>query len=206
GSNAVVDASASNAVAVGADSHATAGNAVALGAGSVADEANTVSVGNAKQQRRVTNVAAGTAGTDAVNVDQLDSATQHAVDQAKKYADTGDASTLSKANAYTNTKFAEVVNNRAFDKFRTEVNGRFSHMNQRIDQVGAMGAAMAQMAFSTQGVNTPNRMGVGVANYHGEQAIAVGYSRSVSEHANVTFGAAHSGDGTQAGGGGSFGW
>ncbi|HET7663215.1 MAG TPA: YadA-like family protein, partial [Rhodanobacteraceae bacterium] len=220
GDNAVIDAVATNSVAVGANTHVSAASgtavgegatvsaagAVALGQGSVASEANTVSVGNATQQRRITNVAAGQADTDAVNVGQLDAVTQQAVDQAKTYADNGDKSTLAQANAYTNKKFAEVVNNRAMDKFRNEVNGRFANMGRRIDQVGAMGAAMAQMAFSTQGVDTPNRMGVGVANYHGEQAIAVGYSRSVSQHVNITFGAAHSGDGTQAGVGVGFGW
>lgn len=92
------------------------------------------------------------------------------------------------------------------DKFRTQVDTRFTQLGRRISQVGAMGAAMAQMAFSTQGVDTPNRMGIGVANYHGYQAISVGYSRSVGKHLNVTFGAAHSGDGTQAGVGFGFGW
>jgi hypothetical protein len=44
---------------------------VALGAGSIADQANTVSVGSAGNERKVVNVAAGTASTDAVNVGQL---------------------------------------------------------------------------------------------------------------------------------------
>jgi autotransporter adhesin len=47
---------------------------VALGASSVADQANTVSVGSATNQRRITNVAEGVNGTDAVNVDQLKAA------------------------------------------------------------------------------------------------------------------------------------
>ena len=44
---------------------------MALGAGSVSDEANTVSVGSAALNRRVTHVAPGLYGTDAVNVNQL---------------------------------------------------------------------------------------------------------------------------------------
>jgi len=77
GSN--TSATAKNAVAVGANASATANNSVALGAGSVADRANAVSVGTtaAGGQRQVTNVAAGTDGTDAVNVNQMQqSATQ----------------------------------------------------------------------------------------------------------------------------------
>jgi autotransporter adhesin len=49
-------------------------NAVALGANSVADRDNSVSVGSADQQRQITNVAAGTQGTDAVNLNQMNSA------------------------------------------------------------------------------------------------------------------------------------
>ena len=47
---------------------------MALGANSIANEANTVSVGSPGNERRITNVARGQNGTDAVNVDQLRSA------------------------------------------------------------------------------------------------------------------------------------
>src|SRR3546814_16396454 len=46
-------------------------NSVALGANSLADRANTVSVGSAGAERQITNVAAGTEDTDAVNLAQL---------------------------------------------------------------------------------------------------------------------------------------
>src|SRR6185437_2759586 len=49
-------------------------NAVALGTGAVVDRDNSVSVGASGAERQITNVAAGTADTDAVNVGQLDSA------------------------------------------------------------------------------------------------------------------------------------
>ena len=44
---------------------------MALGKDSIANEANTVSVGSAANQRRVTNVAAGTSATDAANYGQV---------------------------------------------------------------------------------------------------------------------------------------
>ena len=62
---------ANNAVAIGNGASVSAEGGVALGVGSVADRANAVSVGNAKLNRQITNVAAGTADTDAVNVSQL---------------------------------------------------------------------------------------------------------------------------------------
>jgi len=67
-------ASGSNSTAVGANAQASANNSVALGAGSVATRDNTVSVGSTGNERQITNVAAGTQATDAVNVQQLNSA------------------------------------------------------------------------------------------------------------------------------------
>jgi autotransporter adhesin len=58
-------------VALGNGAQATAANSVALGGASIADQANTVSVGAVGSERRVTNVAAGTGATDAVNFGQL---------------------------------------------------------------------------------------------------------------------------------------
>ncbi len=53
---------------------ASAARATAIGADSVADQPNTVSVGSSGAERRITNVAPGIAGTDAVNLAQLGSA------------------------------------------------------------------------------------------------------------------------------------
>ncbi len=88
GRNAAVGANAAGAIAVGDGASATAANSVALGAGSVAargpqlayaaiglstpqNSVGEVSVGSAGAARQVTNVAAGTAATDAVNLAQL---------------------------------------------------------------------------------------------------------------------------------------
>jgi autotransporter adhesin len=72
GSQAV--ANGANASAFGAGSQAIANGAVALGAGSIADRANAVSVGQAGGERQIVNVAPGTRGTDAVNLNQLNAA------------------------------------------------------------------------------------------------------------------------------------
>ncbi|CAD6517487.1 ESPR-type extended signal peptide-containing protein [Paraburkholderia sabiae] len=64
-------ATTSNAVAIGSNSRVTANSAVALGAGSLADRANSLSVGASGAERQITNVAAGTQNTDAVNLKQL---------------------------------------------------------------------------------------------------------------------------------------
>ena len=70
----------SNSSAYGAKTVALGTNSVALGAGSVASRSDSVSVGylsadgNSQYTRQITNVTAGAAGTDAVNVDQLNAA------------------------------------------------------------------------------------------------------------------------------------
>ena len=91
----LTETTVNNAVVLGHNAKVTDEGGVALGAGSVADRANAVSVGNAKLNRQITNVAAGTADTDAVNVSQL-----------KKVSDTANAgwtlSTNGNATAGTN--------------------------------------------------------------------------------------------------------
>jgi autotransporter adhesin len=65
-------ATAAGSTALGANAHASANGSVALGAGSIADQVNTVSVGSAGFfTRRITNVAMGAQGNDAVTVKQL---------------------------------------------------------------------------------------------------------------------------------------
>lgn len=77
-------ASAANATAVGNGATSSGANSVALGAGSHdGGEANVVSVGTPAMTRRMTNVTAGLAGNDAVNVNQLGSAFA----SARAYAD-----------------------------------------------------------------------------------------------------------------------
>jgi hypothetical protein len=156
-------ASGANSTALGSNSSATGNNSVALGAGSVADRDNTVSVGSPGNNRQITNVAAGTQPTDAVNLGQL----QGVQDWASR---------------------------------------NFTQMNKRISGIGAMGAAYGQMAFSAQGINTPNKVGVGVGTQGGQAAIAVGYSRQLKPNLNLSFGGSASGNDVSVGAGMSLGW
>ncbi len=67
----LTETTVNNAVVLGYNAKVTGKGGVALGAGSVADRANAVSVGSKNAERQITNVAAGEADTDAVNVSQL---------------------------------------------------------------------------------------------------------------------------------------
>ena len=73
-----------NSVALGNLATAEADNSVAIGGDSVADREDTVSVGSAGSERQITKVAAGTEGTDAVNLDQLN-ALADASENATRY-------------------------------------------------------------------------------------------------------------------------
>ena len=74
GEYAMISDTAEQSVALGTHALVYSANSVALGYNSVADRANTVSVGSAGNERQITNVAAGTERTDAVNVGQLQDA------------------------------------------------------------------------------------------------------------------------------------
>lgn len=74
---------------------------VALGFGATGSGAMTVSVGSAGAERRVTNLAQASSGTDAVNLDQMNAAialSGGGVNEA--YVDDGDAATLVAANTH----------------------------------------------------------------------------------------------------------
>ncbi|WP_185218922.1 ESPR-type extended signal peptide-containing protein [Paraburkholderia dinghuensis] len=67
-------ATGDNSTAIGDKANASAKNSVAIGANSIANREDAVSVGQEGAERQIVNVKAGTSGTDAVNVDQMNSA------------------------------------------------------------------------------------------------------------------------------------
>jgi trimeric autotransporter adhesin len=184
-------ATAHHATAIGASSHvaadegtalgsgasATAANAVALGAGSVADRANTVSVGSTGNERQITNVATGTAATDAVNVAQLQAAS---------------AQSTSLAQAYTDAQM-QAANRRIDDRFNAA-----EHAIQSVAKTAYAGIAGA-MAMPNLTPSQPGRtvVAAGAATYHGGHAIAAGATyRSRDAHwlVNTALSVTSSGD------------
>nr|KVA04084.1 transporter [Burkholderia sp. NRF60-BP8] len=94
-------ASGENSTAIGQGSNASGNGSVALGQGSVADRDNAVSVGSAGNERQITNVAAGTAPTDAVNVQQLNdniNSVRSQIDSNRRDSNGGTASAVAIAN------------------------------------------------------------------------------------------------------------
>ncbi|SAL80071.1 transporter [Caballeronia peredens] len=90
-------ASGSGSTAMGNGAVASGENSVAIGSGSVASEDNTMSVGSQGNERRITNVAPGVNGTDAVNMNQL-SAVQSSVNSVARSAYSGVAAAMAMPN------------------------------------------------------------------------------------------------------------
>lgn len=104
-----------SSVAIGFDTTAFASSSVALGSGASADRARTVSVGRPDFERQIVNVEAGTQGTDAVNLEQMNAGDVAALAGATAYTDSretairddivaGGAAVLTNATAYTDVR------------------------------------------------------------------------------------------------------
>ncbi|SUP83594.1 hemagglutination repeat-containing protein [Yersinia pseudotuberculosis] len=139
-------ASGSNSTAMGTGSKATAANSTALGANSVADRENSVSVGSVGNERQLTNVAAGTQGTDAVNLDQLNHSMSNVTNDA---------------NAYTDRRYS------ALKKDLKKQDDRLS---------AGIAGAMAMASLTQPYTPGASMATIGAASYRGQSALSVGVS------------------------------
>jgi autotransporter adhesin len=152
GANAVSEgpsssASGTNSTAIGSGATSSGNNSVALGAGSTdGGESNVVSVGSVTQQRQITNVAAGTAPTDAATVGQVDGAVQTAENWAQQY---------------TNQQLANI-------------NQNLNTLAARANAGVASAMAMAGLPQAYQ--PNQNGAAVALGSFHGQAGIAIGLS------------------------------
>ncbi len=150
-------ASGTYSSAFGYGSVASAPNAVALGDHSVADQANVVSVGAPGAERRIVNVADGTASTDAANWGQV----QAMGVQDRSYADTVGASTLGQARSYTDTQVAGVRSDLA---------------TVRTEERRGIAAALALANAVTPSRPGHTTLAVGGGFFRGESGIGVAFA------------------------------
>ncbi|MPS77883.1 MAG: hypothetical protein E2591_07325 [Achromobacter sp.] len=198
GSGAVATGSGSTALGNGAQ--ARGDNSVALGAGSSDDgRKNVVSVGAKGKERQVTNVAAGTAKTDAVNVQQLDAVKQGsvqyattpgtgAVDYSKvTLGNGGGPVTLSNvADGVSNTDAVNVQQlnaglNDAVQQSNAYTEGKFRNLRNDVDRYrrdAAGGTATALAVAGLAQAYTPGRgmFSIAGSTYDGQQGFAMGLS------------------------------
>ncbi len=130
-------------------------------------------------QRQITNVAAGTEGTDAVNVNQMQQSVNTGVKSAKGYT----------------------------DALRSDMNSGLSIANNHINSVGAMSSAMAMMAGSAAAVaDKDNRFAAGTGVYRNKAAIAIGFQKRFGTNMVITVGGSTTGEETTGGAGFAFGF
>ncbi|QWT20788.1 YadA-like family protein [Bacillus sp. NP157] len=123
------------------------------------------------------NLRAGTADTDAVNLDQLNRSAQSTLSQANAYADVGDSQTRDWAKAYTDSQIRP--------------------LNRRINQAGAVGSVIGGMALSAGSVQQQDKLSMGVASYRGQSAIGIGFvHRFENDRVAVAVGGAFAGEGS----------
>ncbi|MFJ2989647.1 ESPR-type extended signal peptide-containing protein [Collimonas sp. NPDC087041] len=172
-------ASGDNSTAVGGKSSATGADSTALGANSSATGNNSVAIGAGSVADRDNSVSFGSTG----NERQL-------------------------TNVADGTEATDAVNKRQLDGAISGVNNRIDQLDRRVDEMGAISSAQAQMAMSTAGLLGNNRLGVGVGYQNGQSALALGYQHVYAKGSRtLNFGGATSTRGTvSVGAGAGFSW
>ncbi|RCW79528.1 YadA-like family protein [Phyllobacterium bourgognense] len=144
----------------------------------------------------ISNLEAGKADTDAVNVKQLKTetakVTSEYLDQSKTYTNTMTANTLNQSTSYTDSKITNV--NGRIDELAKGVNDGFARLSSDIGvarKEAYQGAAIGLAASSLRYDNTPGKlsvaMGGGVWRDQAAMAFGAGYtSESGKVRANVT--------------------
>lgn len=151
-------ASGDFSTAIGTNANAIGKGSVAIGVDSIADRENTVSFGSQGGERQLTNIAAGTEATDAVNVSQL---------------------RLTEAN---------------FSAGLSETNRRIDSVKTDSDRGDALGAALAALNPIAYDPYEPTQIMVGIGNYKGHSAMAIGVAHYTNERTILHMGTSSNGN------------
>ena len=124
---------------------------------------------------KITNVKAGTDGTDAVNLDQLKAA-------RTKVTSNDNSVTISRNE---NTTTGEVTYDLHVDPNATpdlnRVNNRIDQLGEEIGRVGAQGAALSALKPIQYDPLEPTQIMAGYGNYRGNSAVALGVAHYKNE-------------------------
>ncbi|MFD2059674.1 YadA-like family protein [Paraburkholderia solisilvae] len=140
--------------------------------------------------KKITNVAAGTATSDAVNVGQLNDA-------------------VADANSYTDARVGDLPQGMSSKDYTDQ---RINSMQSQVNSVaknayGGIAAATALTMIPDVDQGKTIAVGVGTGNYKGYQAMALGASARITQNLKVKIGAGMApGNGTTVGAGASYQW
>jgi len=153
-----------NATATGPNAQALAANSTAIGSGSVADQANTISVGAVGAERRMVNVAAGVAATDAANVGQLGAS------GASVAAALGGGATANAAGVITSPRYALYMG--SFDNVGSALEGVSNFASDsRLEARRGIAAAMAMSSAPMPSAPGKTSWTLNAAEFNGEAAL-----------------------------------
>jgi len=164
-------ASGNGSTAIGVGSTAAGSNSAAIGTGSNdGGRSNVVAVGSADSARQVVNVAAGTQGTDAVNVNQLNASVSN---------------TLSQANSYTDGQVASLRN--SLDSYRRDADGGTATAMAvaGLPQPSGPGKSMVALAGSVYRGQSGQALGISTISENNHWV----YKAAVSTNTRGTYGA-----------------
>lgn len=205
------------------------GAAVVIGEGSTDGGDNTLSVGSATERRRIVNVAAGTADSDAATVGQLnegiagEATARSAADTALQADIAGEASARSAADAALQRNIdAEAASRQAADtalqanieseaaaraSADSALHDRIDAVESRLDGVGALASAFSALVPNARAAGN-TQVSLGLGNYGGASAVAAGMFHYVTSSVllNAGLSSSFNGHGTAARAGVTFGW
>lgn len=194
------------AVAIGYQSNATGKNAVAIGSGSIATTANSVSFGGGAQTptRVLQNVTAGTLGTDAVNVSQMQTyvAANGGTDNVARTAATNAQTTV---NALTprvttlETSVQQLQQDVAAINPAAILNQANSYTDQAINSLRkeysrAIAAVAASPALPALAPGE-RAIAIGAGHYNGQGGVGIAFAQALQSGAIINAGVATTGSG-----------
>jgi len=231
GTNADVEAEASDGIAIGTDAQALAEGGIAMGSGATAVQSNSVAIGAGA--RAQSSVAVGTGaqatGTNTTALgDKAAASGEYAVAVGNNSVASGansvavgngsvatEDNTFSVGNATQQRRITNVapgvdptdaVNLSQLNQYQEETNYNIYEQGRRINSVGAMGAALA-MAIPDPRVKHDDQLAVGFGNYRDAQAVAATYSQLVNDNFALRIGGSYATGGeTSVGAGFTIGW
>ena len=149
----------------------TSGPVMNFNAGDIAISGGNLSMGGNK----ITNVKAGTDGTDAVNLDQL---------KAARTKVTSDDRSV-RIHKNENNTTGEITYDLSVDPNATpdldRVNNRIDQLGEEIGRVGAQGAALSALKPIQYDPLEPTQIMAGYGNYRGNSAVALGVAHYKNE-------------------------
>ncbi|WP_254640399.1 YadA family autotransporter adhesin [Burkholderia sp. GbtcB21] len=177
GNGASVAAGATNSVAIGNNASVAQSvtNSMALGTDATATRNNTIAVGSATQQRQITNMAAGTQATDAVNLGQMNAALAPKLDDTYVKIDTTSSTAPAQAG---NTGVAVGANAQGTGTGATAIGGNTIANNTNTT---ALGRSATASGVSSSAVGTWSRA-------TGAESSAIGTNATASGSGSVALG------------------